>query len=83
MTLEPQNRQDYYLPCMKWISYVLVNHGTREDMPIYEPSCGKVRNPVFVPCQREQCMGWVTEYRMAPTGIVPAHCKMIGLEGGM
>lgn len=37
----------------------------------------------FIPCQKEQCMGWVAEYRIAPTGTVHAHCKIIGLEGGM
>jgi hypothetical protein len=37
----------------------------------------------FIPCQKERCMAWVPEYRMAPTGIVQAHCKIIGLEGGM
>jgi hypothetical protein len=37
----------------------------------------------FVPCQKEQCMAWVPEYRVAPTGIVRAHCKLIGLESGM
>jgi hypothetical protein len=51
--------------------------------PFMSRPAEKSGTPVFVPCQREQCMGWVTEYRMAPTGIVPAHCKMIGLEGGM
>lgn len=41
-------------------------------------------NPAgFILCQRERCMGWVPEYRMTPSGIVPAHCKIIGLEGGM
>jgi hypothetical protein len=36
----------------------------------------------FIPCQKERCMAWVTEYRMTPIGHVPAHCKMLGLEGG-
>ena len=35
----------------------------------------------FIPCQRERCIAWVEEYRMTPIGLVPAHCKMMGLEG--
>jgi hypothetical protein len=37
----------------------------------------------FITCQKERCMGWVPEYRIAPSGIVPAHCKLIGLENRM
>ena len=37
----------------------------------------------FVPCQKERCMAWVPGYRIAPTGMVQAHCKLIGLEAGM
>jgi hypothetical protein len=36
----------------------------------------------FILCQKERCMAWVPEYRMTPIGLVQAHCKIMGLEGG-
>jgi hypothetical protein len=36
----------------------------------------------FIPCLRERCMAWVGEYRMTPIGLVQAHCRLMGLEGG-
>ena len=37
----------------------------------------------FIPCQKELCMAWVPEFRMAPVGIIHAHCKLLGLEGDL
>jgi hypothetical protein len=51
--------------------------------PFMSRPADKTSPAAFIPCQKERCMAWVPEYRIAPTGIVHAHCKLIGLEAGM
>ncbi|WP_292421195.1 hypothetical protein [Methanoregula sp.] len=51
--------------------------------PFMSRPAGRDNPAGFIPCQREQCMAWVPEYRMTSSGVVQAHCKLIRLEGGM
>ncbi len=51
--------------------------------PFMSRPADKTSTAAFIPCQKERCMAWVPEYRMTPSGIMRAHCKIIGLEAGM